>query len=223
MEFNEMKEAWQQLDKKLSRQNVLQLALLREKHLGAAQSKLRPLFWGMALQMAFGLLSVLIAAPFWIKNLETPVLWLSGFSVHAYGLLVMVMAGYIMLKINRLDMSAPVVGIQKQIIELKKSYIRSGWLVGLPWWVLWIPYSVVVTNMRYGLFAEHMPASFVVSAVVCTVCMIATVLGVKWAQSPRRPELAAKTETLLAGVSLTNAQQSLDELLQFEQEEPNQG
>ena len=220
MEMSEMKQAWQQLDEKLNRQNTLQLALLREKHLDNARSKLRPLFWGMALQIVLGLVSVMIAAPFWLSNLSVPVLWVSGVILHVYGLLAMVLAGRIMIKINRLDMSAPVLAIQRQLIELKKSHITSGWVIGLPWWVLWLPYTIVLQHEHLGLFTDHVPQPFISIAIICAILMVITLVVVVWAQNPRRPQRAAKIEAMLAGVSLTSAQQSLDELLRFEQNEP---
>lgn len=217
--MNEFKDLWQQLDKKLNRQNELQFSRLKVAHLNRARSDLRPLFWGMALQVVFGLFCVLVAAPFWVGNLSTPVLWISGLVVHVYGLLAMVLGARIMLKINRLDMSAPVLGIQKQLVDLKKSYISSGWIVGLPWWVLWLPFSVIVLHQRTGLLSEQLPTTFLVIGSVCLVLMLVTVLAVRWASNSARPKLAAKIETLLAGVSLTKAQQSLDELLRFEHDE----
>jgi len=219
MEISELKEIWREMDQKLAHQNSLQMALLREKKLGSTRSKLKPLFWGMAVQLLFGLVSVLYSAPFWVRNLDTPVLWINGLIVHAYGLIIMVLAGAIMFRINRIDVSAPVLEIQKQIVELKKSYIKSGWIAGLPWWVLWLPYTIVVSHEKFGLFAEGLPTPFIGIFALCTLGLFLTLAAVMWARNPKRPELAAKTEAMLAGVSLTNAQQSLNDLLRFEQQE----
>jgi len=207
------------MEQKLTRQNSIQMALLRDIHLSNTRSKLKPLYWGMTVQILFGLASVLYAAPFWIRHLDTPALWVNGLIVHAYGLLIMVLAGQIMYKISHIDISSPVVTIQKQVLELKKSYIRSGWIVGMPWWALWLPFTVIVSHSKLGLFADGMPYSFIWILGFCMLGMALSIGAVMWSQNPKRPELAAKTEAMLAGVSLTKTQQSLDELLRFEQQD----
>ena len=220
METSELKEIWQKMDERLSRQSAIALSLLHEKKIGNARAHLRPLFWGMAGQMVFGLASVVVAAPFWIRHLDTPLLWISGLSVHVYGVLAMVLAGYIMRKIDRLDVSLPVVEIQKQFVALKKKHIQCGWIIGTPWWLLWLPYSVIFSHERFDLLAGNISYPLVLIMLACSVFMLLTVVGVIWAQNSKRPGLAARTEAMLAGASLVKAQQSLDELVRFEQEEP---
>lgn len=219
MELDELKSLWHVMDRKMARHQTIQLGLLREQKLGNARSHLRPLYWGMALQIIWGILSMAFAAPFWIANIDTTVLWVCGLIVHAYGLLAVMLGANIMLNISRLDMSAPIVTIQKQMLDLRKSYIRSGWMVGLPWWILWLPYTVILSNHRYGLFETGLPTPFVTILIFCIVFTALTTIGVFWASSHKRPKLARKTEAWLAGTSLSRAQHSLDELQRFEQEE----
>ena len=54
MEADELKSAWQSLDRRLSQQNDIQLALLRDHKLERARGGLRPLIVGQVLQMLLG-------------------------------------------------------------------------------------------------------------------------------------------------------------------------
>ena len=57
MELDDMKLAWQTLDRRLELRNALDMDLLRERKLDKMKSGLRPLLFGQAIQLAAGLIS----------------------------------------------------------------------------------------------------------------------------------------------------------------------
>ena len=65
MELDDLKQAWQSLDRQMQKQNALQLQHYRESKLRGIGKTLRPLFWGQLVQMAFGLGFVLLGVWMW--------------------------------------------------------------------------------------------------------------------------------------------------------------
>ena len=139
MEFDDMKAAWQTLDRRLEQQHALNLQLFRDSRADKARSGLRPLFWGQITQILFGVLMILLGVSVWSSHREVTHLLISGIIVHVYGVVAIVLAGVTLGMIQRLDYSAPVLTIQKQLAQLRSFYIRNGMIVGLSWWVFWIP------------------------------------------------------------------------------------
>ena len=56
MELDDLKQAWQALDKRLEQQNTLNLHLFKQSRLDKMKSGLRPLVWGQAIQIVVGVL-----------------------------------------------------------------------------------------------------------------------------------------------------------------------
>ena len=72
MELDDLKAAWQSLDRRLQRQQELDLQLFRQGKLDRMRSGLRPLFWGQIVQMLCGLCFIALAALLWSR---TPEAW----------------------------------------------------------------------------------------------------------------------------------------------------
>ena len=70
MELDDMKQAWQQLNQRLDRQQALNLRLYREGRLDKLRHGLRPLIWGQAIQLAFGVLFMLLGTAYWTSHMD---------------------------------------------------------------------------------------------------------------------------------------------------------
>ena len=68
MELDEMKNAWLALDRRLERQETLNLATFRESRLDRLRTSLRPLLIGRIVQIVAGALLALVFAPFWVAH-----------------------------------------------------------------------------------------------------------------------------------------------------------
>ena len=78
MDLDELKTAWHTLDRRLERNNRLNLQLFRDGRLDRMRRGLRPLAWGQAIQMLVGAAGTLWFAPFWVAHRNEPPLLLAG-------------------------------------------------------------------------------------------------------------------------------------------------
>jgi len=219
MELDDFKQAWQTLDRRLERQNALNLRLYTDGKLQKARAGLRPLVWGQITQVVFGGLLMLMAGSFWTGHLQVPHLLVSGLIVHAYGLAITILGGITLGMISRIDYAAPVLGIQKQLAQLRRFYIRNGLFAGLSWWLLWAPFLIVLAGLDGNADGQTWLLSFLtINTGVGVAGLLATWWFHRWSRHPSRPRLAKAMEDSLTGGSLRKAQRLLDELAQFEQE-----
>ena len=72
MELDEMKLAWQSLDRRLEEHLALNKKVLLQEKRSKASGKLRPLVWGQGMQMIIGSIMALMAAGFWSVAHDIP-------------------------------------------------------------------------------------------------------------------------------------------------------
>ena len=216
MELEELKLAWHSLDRRLEEHLALnKKALLHEKR-SKASGKLHPLVWGQGMQMIIGSIMALMAAGFWSATRDIPHLFYAGLSLHIYGILMIVFGGVMQGLMSRIDYSAPVVEIQKQVTKLRSLYIQCGMILGLVWWLLWIPLTMVAFAWAFGfdIYAKGPPVMILSWWVIGFTGLFASIGFMAWAS--RRPALSKKIEDGAAGKSLNNAVKFLDEIAEFE-------
>lgn len=218
MELDDLKQAWQTIDGRLQQQNALLLLTRREKQTDKARLGLRPLFWGQVAQMLFGALIVLMAVIFWSRPHDSALLIAAGVIVHVYGVVVIAMAGRTLGMIRGIDYSAPVVAIQQQLARLRRFYIINGMLAGLPWWLLWMPFLIVLSGLGGNTDGQDWLLSWLsAGAVIGVTGLLATWAFHRWSQRRSRAR-GQSLEESLGGGSLRAAQRHVDVLAQFEQE-----
>lgn len=223
MELDQLKNAWQSLDRRLEQHNTINLQRLRDDRTRQMRSSLRPLFWGQLAQLGFGLLFVLLAAALWMRagSLPATLPWpvvLAGVFVHVYGIAAIALAGCTMGLIRTIDYALPVVAIQKQLSRLRRFYIASGMIVGLPWWFMWVPILMVLAALGGGDLYANAPSLVWIGMGVGIAGLLASGWFHRWSRSGRRPELAKAMEDSVTGGSLRNAQRIAGEIARFEQE-----
>ena len=218
MDLEELRVAWQRLDARLREQEAFGLTAMRELRLTQARHGLRPLFWGQVAQVSIGVPVMMLGANHWIENLHVPHQLASGLIVHAYGLAMVVLGGIALGMIARIDYSAPVTTIQRQLARLRWLYVRSSMVLGLSWWLLWLPFMMVLLGLvATELFASE-PWWLVGNVVVGVLGLLATWAFHRWSHHPSRAALAQKLDDGAAGSSLTKTRALLDELARFERE-----
>lgn len=217
MELDELKAAWQTLDRRLQQRNAIDLELARERKLGRMRASLRPLFLGQVLQMLFGLFWVVLAVPYWSLHLEHPLLFTMGIIVHAYGVACIMLAGITLGKVGRIDPTQPLVAVQKRMATLRRTYIINGTVTGLSWWLFWMPATTVIFGWL-GAVQTGLTALFYLPGTLLGIAgLLATWWFHHWSRSPKRPRLAKAMESSVIGNSLQKAQRLLDEIREFEQ------
>ncbi|MHB8911868.1 MAG: serine/threonine protein kinase [Lysobacter sp.] len=219
MELDDFKQAWQTLDRRLERQNAINLRIYSDGKLAKARAGLRPLVWGQVIQMVLGTLLMLMAGSFWNDHRDVPLLLVSGLVVHAYGVVITMLGGITLEMIRRIDYTAPVLGIQQQLARLRRFYIRGGMFAGLSWWLLWVPFLIVLAGLDGNADGQAWLLSFLtINTGVGIAGLLATWWFHRWSRHPSRPRLAKAMDDSLTGSSLRKAQRLLDELAQFERE-----
>jgi hypothetical protein len=217
-ELDDLKSAWQTLSRNLERQHALTLHQFRETKSRRFRSGFRWLVIGQILQIICGGLLAVFAARFWFGHLGVVHAMIYGISLHAYGLMLIIFAGRDLDLIRRLDYSAPVVELQKQIAELRQWHVRSALWFGITGCLIWIPFILALAYSAGADIWAHNPGVvgwLVVSGLLPTALLLGVVL---WSRRPGKAKLARILEENSVGRSVNRAQALVDEIAQFERE-----
>ncbi len=220
MELDELRTAWTQIEGRLDSAEALVLRDIRERKLDKSRSAIRRVGWGQITQILIWIAVIVVVAPFWIEHRETTHLLVAGLVLHAYGVITICLSVLQVLMIGRIDYSAPVLTIQRQLAQLHRFRVRTTMFLGLPWWVLWIPSTMVGAMWLFGidLYAES-PGWIRVSLAVGAAGMLLTVwLARRFADHPPASGTLRRMMDDMAGCSLPRAARQLDELARFERE-----
>ncbi|MFN8440029.1 MAG: hypothetical protein U0175_04625 [Caldilineaceae bacterium] len=209
MELDDLKTAWQTLDRRLTEQNSNYLEWRKERKLGPVKSALRPALIGNLIQLLVGLAMEFLFAPFWVQHLDTPYLLISGLLLHGYALMFVIYAGREITLILKLDYSGSVLAIQKQLHYLQTWRQRMAPHLGIVGSVIWIPLVLVILNGWGVEIALNDPSvlAWLVSSLLVSLGVLFALI--KWAH------IFGDSAT---GWNILRARTMLDELVQFEQE-----
>ncbi len=218
MELDELKQAWQSLDRRLEKQNALNLQLFKDSRVARMKSGLRPLVFGQAVLLAVGIAMTVAFAPLWVRNLGTPHLFVYGISLHAYALMIIVSASRNLYMIGQIDHAAPVLEIQKQLAELRSWQLRSGYWFALVGCFIWTP---MLMGVFYWLGADiwvHKPAFVYWCLASSVVAVVATWGFIRFSRWPGQEKLRQAINASAIGHSLQRAQAAIDEIARFERD-----
>ncbi len=220
MDIDDLKLAWQGLDRRLERQNALAFQHFKDGRVRKARSRLRPLYWGQMLQILIGVLVVAASASVWTSHWQLLHLRLAGFVVHVYGVLLIIAGGRTLGFVSRIDDAAPVVAIQRQLAELRRWYVLTGMTIGLSWWLLWMPFMMVLAVRLAGVdIYVRAPAVFSLGTAIGVTGLLVTWGLHRWSRRPRWAWLALDMEDAMTGASLRRAQAVIEEIRQFEDDD----
>lgn len=219
MELDELKKTWQALGQRLERQEAIQLQLLRESKLGGVRSHLRPLFWGLLLQLMLGIGITALGVACWTRNLDVAGLLVTGILLHAFGVVSAVMAGMIMVLAATIDYAAPVLRIQKRMALLLRMQVLNSNVCGLPWWIMWLLVVVAFAALGDAAPSARTPAWISISLAISVAGLLGTWY---WAfRSQRRGRVAPQGEgcNVADGADgIRRGQRLLDDIARFERE-----
>ena len=218
MELDDLKSAWQSLDRRLQLDHSLKLHDLRERKLDKARGNLRPLFWGQVAQILFAIPFIALAALLWMSRPEGIAVIAAGVVLHAYGVVTIIAAGVVLAQIRKIDYSSPVLEIQTQLARVRTLYIRSGMLAGLPWWFLWVVVLMVLAGLGDTNLLVKVPSLVWSGLGIGAAGLLATWWFHRWARRPECAGFGRKMDDSLTGGSLRKAMAQLDELKRFQQE-----
>jgi len=216
MELDELKSAWQALDRRQEMQSALNLHVFLDSKLDKVRASLRWLYWGKIVQILFGDALIYSGVTSAIRYVDTPHLLACSAFMLAYGLLIVIFAGVTIGKVSSIDYDAPVLEIQKRVGALHRIQVIGSRCAGLPWWLLWIAILVleVKANLDTDLFVTA--PLFVWANVALGVIGILASAGLYRRWRRKSPESVRKFEDQ-SFRSLANARKLLDQIKRFEQ------
>ncbi len=218
MELDDLKAAWQTLDRRLESQAALNLHIFKDAKLDKARRGLRPLAWGQAIQMLCGVALIPVAVGFWSAHPDVAHLLIAGLIVHVYGVLMIICGGATVGLIRRIDYAAPVLVIQKQLGQLRRFYIRTNIGLGLAWWFFWMPLLMMFFMATFGVdLYANAPSVIYCGTAIGVAGLLLTWTFHRWSRHPSRPRMAQMMQDSVAGTGLKKAQAVLDEIARFEQ------
>jgi hypothetical protein len=217
MELEELKATWQTLEQQMKRGNAINLALYNHQKLAKARSMLRPLVVGQMLQLFFGILVVLFAALLWMTHPTAVAVIVAGVIVHVYGIVCIVAAGVILNAIRKLDYDGSVLEIQDRLAHVRRAYVLSGIIAGLPWWFLWIPFLMVLLGLGHVNLYANAPLMIWLSVGVGVVGLAAMLWLYRYSRTGHAGVRRFVDEAMV-GRSLLRAQEQLEEIRRFGQE-----
>jgi hypothetical protein len=216
MELDEMKLAWQQVNRRLEQQQALNLQMFKDNRLDKADKALRPLRRGQIIQIVAGAALMLLFAPYWVAHRSTLHLMAYGLLMHAYGLMLILTAARNLYLQSRLDYVAPVVEIQRRIAALRTWRLREALLYGVTGCFIWIP-LLLIGFQAAGADVWVTAPSVVWGNVAAGVACLAVLYGiVHWSRLPGHERFKAALDNSGIGRSVRRTQAMIDEIARFE-------
>lgn len=216
IDMDTLQQAWKVLDKRMDRQDATLLQQARRNSVQTMRRRLRPLAWGQATQMLFGLGLILISVPVWSNFRSIPHVFVAGVVLHAYGVASIVLGGVTLGTLSRLDYGTAVVTLQKRLLGLQRLYVAGSIALGLAWWLMWIPFAIVAFAWVGVDFAGHVAPAMPWMIGGGVAGLAATLVFHRWAQ--QRPTLYAWLQKRMKGPSLLAATGELEALRKLESE-----
>jgi serine/threonine-protein kinase len=218
MELDELRQQWQQLDRKLERSLSLNLRLLTETRTRRSKLRLLPLLLMQPLQFAIGVMLAAGFARFWLANLATPSLFVSGLVMHALSVALMIDAVMRILLIARINVAAPVVTIQRYLALLRRWEIYSFKCIWLAVWLAAPALLIVAVKLIAGIDLWTMAPMAVIYTGVGGAVGAALSLTFDRRARSGKGRVAAVMDNLYVGHSIAGAQAALDEINEFARE-----
>lgn len=222
MELDELKLAWQSLDRQLERRYTLDFQAFKATRLDRLRTSLRPMQIGLIARIVLGILLMCLAAPVWAEYRDQPLFLITGLTVHLYGIALCAVSGRLLWMISAIDYTAPVLDIQQRLARMRAFHLRSGFWLGNAWWVLWMPMLVLV--MMWTIPAQFVHVIVDHSAGILrnlarnTAFGVVVILLVVWLYrlwGQKYPDALRRFEDQ-SSRSLANARKALDDITRFE-------
>jgi hypothetical protein len=218
MDLDEMKQKWEEQDKKLDIAIRLNRQVLSVARLDKTQSALNRLALFSALEAAMWLFIIVALGNFIYENWSQPHLAVAGIAVDLYSIAMLHSLIRQIAASRLIDYGKPIAVIQKQIEALRILRIRTiqwGVLAGL---VVWVPALMVVFKAAFGvnIYEPHLIWSNV--AFGLALIPLAVWISKRFAARMDRSPFIQGLMRSLAGYNLTAAAGFLASLAEFQNE-----
>jgi hypothetical protein len=213
--LDDLKTAWQALDRKLEREHTFALHQLKETRLEKMRGGFRLLAAGQIVQATLGLMLAVFAGSFWFDHLGTPHLMVYGLCLHGFGILMMGFAIRDLFLIHAIHYDAPVLTIQKKLAELRTWRLRAGICFTVAGCLIWVPALLIVFHLMGADLWVHKPEVVYWNVISSFLCLGIAYGVLWWSRRPGQERLAKYFRESSVGKSITRAEEMLAEVERF--------
>ena len=218
MELEELKDLWNESNRKLQASSRLNTLLFAQWNLRKADTSLKRLARGIGVELTVTLIGIVLLGWFAADHAREPRFFIPAALLDVYAIALAVAAARQLFELRSLDYDEPVVAIQDRLQRLRLSRIRAtmGTLLFGP--LMWVPLLIVAMRGFFGIdiYAGPSPA-WLAANVLFGIAVIPIAVGIARAFGPRL-ERATPIRFLadeIAGRSLAAALDDLAAIRRF--------
>lgn len=196
MDLDELKQAWSTLKVERVLEDV---------------RKPRIAWLGIAAWIVF----VVAAGSFWFDHRDNLHLLVAGVVLHLYGIAALASGLWLLVARMRLDYTAPIVTLQRELASLHRCTAARSLALGLPWWILWLP-CVLVAAGAIGVDLYAAAPAWVWSSIGVGIAgiVISVLLARYFRGRPMSPAMERVIDSW-SGDALSRATHELEEVARF--------
>jgi hypothetical protein len=215
MELDELKVAWQHLNRRVDELTAINRRLLSDRLTRKARWRLAPVLIGAVLNILIGVFFAVTWGRFWTSQLANPVVAGAGIALHLASIGLIVIGAVRLGLLGRIDFTQPVVAIQRALAKLQEFEARSFHAVWFACCVL-LPAAVLALVMGFaGVNLWELASGYLLSNfAVCLAIGLAPPLLHFWARR-RNGRLATRIDDFLVSYSIARAKVTLSEIDEF--------
>lgn len=223
MDIEDMKQRWEEADRKLDASLRLSTHLLRESALGKAARATTRLSWLILPELLLNLGLVVWLGSFLADHFAQARFAIPALALDLGAIALVIAQGHQWVALRSIDYSAPVVAIQKELGRLRLQELRVLKWVMITAPLAWIPLLIVAVKGLLGLDAYVLFSGFWLAANVAfgvAVLLLAVWISRRYADRMERSPWIQRLMRNLSGYNLNAAAGFLSSLARFEEESP---
>jgi hypothetical protein len=221
MDLDDLKQSWQQQDRKLDAGLRLNTVRLYVTTLKKAETSLRRLSWFLWLDLLIDIPLVVGLGSFIADHISEPRFVLPALLLDVFVIALMGLGIRQLVALGQTDSAAPVISLQKRTESLRIERLRAVKLILLASPLIWIPMLVVGLKGFLGVDAyaifDH---AWLLSNLLFGLALIPLAVWIsrRYADRMERSPFVQRLMRDLAGTNLNAAQDYLGRLARFEEE-----
>ena len=223
MDIEDMKQRWEEADRKLDASLRLSTLLLRESALGKAARVTSRLSWLMLPEILLNLGLVAWLGSFIADHFAQARFAIPALALDLGAIALLIAQGHLWFALRGIDYGAPVVAIQKELGRLRLQELRVLKWVMVTAPLAWTPLLIVAIKGLLGLDAYVLFSGAWLAANVAfglAVLLLAVWVSRRYADRMERSSLIQRMMRNLSGYNLNAAAGFLSSLARFEEESP---
>ncbi len=221
MEIEEIKNRWAETNRNLETSVRLNKVLLQQLNLGKANTLLTGLSRGIAFELIVNVIGIVLLGAFAADHIREPRFLLPAVALDVYAIALVAAGARQLAAINGLDYDEPVVVLQKKLVDLRVTRIRTTlWtLLFAPF--MWVPLLIVALRGLFGVDAYAAGPAWLVANALFGVAVIPLAIFVAKRYGSRLASFTPMRALAdaIAGRSLTAALDHLAALRRFEEDD----